>query len=68
MGRKNAKTPQHSRTLKRFHRQTMKIYLRDFENSVDVEKHRKSFEKEEQRIISRNELGSYVFNLCNKLD
>ncbi|CAG8571487.1 7773_t:CDS:2 [Funneliformis caledonium] len=55
-------------TVKRFHRQTMKIYLRDFENSVDVAKHRKAFEKEEQRIISRNELGSYVFNLRNKLD
>ncbi|CAG8669987.1 66_t:CDS:2 [Funneliformis mosseae] len=68
MGRKNAKTPQNSRTVKRFHRQTMKKYLRDFKNGVTEAKHREELEKEEQRIISRNELGSYVFNLRNKLD
>ncbi|CAG8490750.1 1541_t:CDS:2 [Funneliformis caledonium] len=82
MGRKNAKTPQLGRTVKRFHRQTMKKYLRDFKNGgefykiinqvllnlVTEAKHREELEKEEQRIISRNELGSYVFNLRNKLD
>ncbi|CAG8510705.1 8570_t:CDS:2 [Funneliformis caledonium] len=53
---KNAKIPLLSRAV---------LVINQCNNVIIVAeaKHREALEKEEQRIVSQNELGSYIFNL-----